>query len=102
MFGLGPAEVILVLVIALIVFGPGRLPEIGQALGKSIREFRDASSEITQELSREIEATERAARGETESTKQGKPTDATREIVPNTIEAETESTKQEKPTDDSE
>lgn len=75
MFGLGPAEVVLVLIIALIVFGPGRLPEIGQALGKSIREFRQASSEITQELSREIEATERAARGETESTEQEKPAD---------------------------
>ncbi|RME45104.1 MAG: TatA/E family twin arginine-targeting protein translocase [Chloroflexi bacterium] len=75
MFGLGPAEVILVLIIALIVFGPGRLPEIGQALGKSIREFREASSEITQELSREIEATERAARGEAQPTKQEKPAD---------------------------
>lgn len=75
MFGLGPAEVILVLVIALIVFGPGRLPEVGQALGKSIREFREASSEITQELSQEIEATERAARGETESSKEEKPAD---------------------------
>lgn len=75
MFGLGPAEVILVLIIALIVFGPGRLPEIGRALGKSIREFRDASSEITRELSREIEATERAARGEAESVQQEKPAD---------------------------
>lgn len=75
MFGLGPAEVILVLVIALIVFGPGRLPEIGQAVGKSIREFRTASSEITQELSREIEATEHAARGDTVSAKQEKPAD---------------------------
>ena len=75
MFGLGPAEVVLVLIIALIVFGPGRLPEIGQALGKSIREFRDASSEITQELSREIEATERAARGETPPAKEEKPAD---------------------------
>lgn len=74
MFGLGPAEVILVLIIALIVFGPGRLPEIGQALGKSLREFREASSEITQELSREIEVTERAARGESESRKQTKTT----------------------------
>jgi sec-independent protein translocase protein TatA len=73
MFGLGPAEVILVLVIALIVFGPGRLPEMGQALGKSIREFREATSGITDELTREMEATERAARGETEPAKQKQP-----------------------------
>lgn len=72
MFGLGPAEIVLVLVIALIVFGPRRLPEIGQALGKSIREFRDASSEITREFSREIEATERAARLEEPSDKRAK------------------------------
>jgi TatA/E family protein of Tat protein translocase len=75
MFGLGPAEVVLVLVIALIVFGPGRLPEIGQALGKSIREFRDASSEITREFSRELEETQRAARLEEPSDKQEKPAD---------------------------
>ncbi len=49
-FGIGPAELILVLVVALIVFGPGRLPEIGSALGKSIREFRKATSEMTKEL----------------------------------------------------
>jgi TatA/E family protein of Tat protein translocase len=59
MFGLGPAEVIVVLVIALIVFGPGRLPEMGQALGKSIREFREASNAITGELTREVEETKR-------------------------------------------
>ena len=41
-FNLGPAEVIIILVIVLIVFGVGRLPEVGGALGKSIREFRRA------------------------------------------------------------
>ncbi len=40
MFNLGPTELIIILVIVLIVFGVGRLPEIGGALGKSIREFR--------------------------------------------------------------
>ena len=76
MFGLGPAEVILVLIIALIVFGPGRLPEIGQALGKSIREFRQATSEITREFTTELEATQRAISGEEEpSTKKEKKAD---------------------------
>lgn len=41
-FNLGPAEVIIILVIVLIIFGVGRLPEVGGALGKSIREFRRA------------------------------------------------------------
>ncbi len=42
MFGLGVPELILILIIGLIVFGPGKLPTIGSALGKSLREFKDA------------------------------------------------------------
>lgn len=38
---IGPLEIIVVLIIALIVFGPKRLPELGNSLGKGIREFRD-------------------------------------------------------------
>jgi len=44
MFGFGMPELIVVLVIVLVVFGANRLPEIGGALGKSIRNFRKASS----------------------------------------------------------
>ena len=50
MFNLGPEEIILILVIALIVFGPKRLPEIGRTLGRSLREFRRASEEIKGQL----------------------------------------------------
>lgn len=42
----GPMELILLLVIVLIIFGPGKLPDIGSAVGKGIREFRKASSEL--------------------------------------------------------
>jgi sec-independent protein translocase protein TatA len=45
---IGPVELIIILVIALIVIGPGRLPDVGSALGKSIREFRKASSDVTE------------------------------------------------------
>ena len=44
MFGFGIPELLIVLVIVLVVFGAGRLPEIGGALGKSIRNFKKASS----------------------------------------------------------
>jgi sec-independent protein translocase protein TatA len=44
MFGIGATELIVILVVALLVFGPGRLPEIGGALGKGIRDFRKALS----------------------------------------------------------
>ena len=45
MDGITPAHLILVLVIALLVLGPGKLPEAGAALGKSLREFRSAMSD---------------------------------------------------------
>lgn len=40
MFGLGVTELVVILVVALLFFGPGRLPEIGGALGKGIRDFK--------------------------------------------------------------
>lgn len=40
MFGLGVPELVIILVMALLIFGPGRLPEIGGALGRGIRDFR--------------------------------------------------------------
>ena len=43
MFGIGMPELIVILVIVLVVFGAGRLPEIGSSLGKSIRNFKKAS-----------------------------------------------------------
>ncbi|MDD2555664.1 MAG: twin-arginine translocase TatA/TatE family subunit [Syntrophaceticus sp.] len=51
MFGLlniGPWELILILIAMLIVFGPGKLPEVAQSLGKAMREFRKASSSAQQ------------------------------------------------------
>ena len=45
MFHLGVPELLVILVIALVLFGPGKLPDVGKALGKSIREFKAASSE---------------------------------------------------------
>ena len=49
MFGIGVPELLIILVIGLIIFGPGKLPEIGRGLGKTIREFRKVSSGIMDE-----------------------------------------------------
>ena len=43
-FGIGPLELIVVLVIALVVFGPKRLPELGKSLGAGMREFKESIS----------------------------------------------------------
>jgi sec-independent protein translocase protein TatA len=43
---IGPVELIIVLVIALLILGPGKLPEVGSAFGKTIREFRKAATDI--------------------------------------------------------
>ena len=49
LFGLGPTELIIILIIVMLLFGVGRLSEIGGALGKSIREFRKSTIDETQE-----------------------------------------------------
>lgn len=59
-FGVGIPELMLILVIALIVFGPQRLPEIGRSIGKAVRDFREMSAGFTsewEELSKEFEQT---------------------------------------------
>ncbi len=44
MFGIGATELVIILVLALIIFGPGKLPEVGKAIGKGIREFKKATN----------------------------------------------------------
>ena len=55
---LGMTELIVILVIALIIFGPRKLPDLGRSLGKSIGEFRKASNELKSTLEEEIRVEE--------------------------------------------
>jgi TatA/E family protein of Tat protein translocase len=59
MFGnIGPMELMLIFVIALLVFGPKKLPEIGRSVGKAIREFKKTTDEIKGRIEEEIDASE--------------------------------------------
>jgi sec-independent protein translocase protein TatA len=58
MLGLGPMELVLILVIVLVIFGAGKLPQIGDALGKSIKNFKraaDGSNELDVTPKKELE-----------------------------------------------
>jgi len=57
---IGFQELILILVIALLVFGPKKLPELGRSLGKALGEFRRASNEIKHSIEKELEDTEKS------------------------------------------
>ena len=60
MFGLGAPELILILIIGLVIFGPGRLPDIGKAFGKSIREFKSAEKGADDKNTIEAETKEKS------------------------------------------
>jgi sec-independent protein translocase protein TatB len=67
--GMGPMEIILIVVLALIVFGPAKLPEIMGQVGKAINDFRKATSELSDEFNRTIQAELKETRSAVEETK---------------------------------
>jgi sec-independent protein translocase protein TatA len=54
MLGLQPIHIVIILVVALLLFGPKRLPEIGRTVGKALNEFRNGTREVTESLRTEI------------------------------------------------
>jgi sec-independent protein translocase protein TatA len=58
---LGFGEILLILMLALIIFGPRRLPEMGRTIGKSLKEFRRATTDLRQEIELDIDQEPKAS-----------------------------------------
>ena len=71
-FGIGLPEMAVIMVVALLVFGPKKLPEIGRSLGKTLRSFQDASKEFETEFKKEAQNIEKSVKmnAQLESTKE--------------------------------
>lgn len=78
---IGPLELIIILAIALLIVGPGRLPEMGNAIGRTIREFRKASSDISDATTVEPESKPAPA---VSATSQAQPNTLSGAAEPNT------------------
>lgn len=61
-FGIGLPEMALIMIVALLVFGPKKLPEIGRSLGKAIKGFQDASREFESEFKKEAQQLEESVK----------------------------------------
>jgi sec-independent protein translocase protein TatA len=73
MFGNHWVYIVVLLVIVLIIFGPGRLPELGSGLGKAMREFRKATTELTNEVNKTVDSTKPEATTKVDSASGSEP-----------------------------
>jgi TatA/E family protein of Tat protein translocase len=82
---IGPGELILILVIALIILGPGRLPEVAQSLGRSVREFRKAATDVKDAASLEPTQSTTSQAAATSTAPSGTPNQLSGSTEPNQL-----------------
>ncbi len=83
MFGIGSTELIVILVVALIVLGPKKLPGIARSIGKALGEFRRAATDVKQTIEREVEQVEAREKAVAEEkTASTPPQEASEEVKP--------------------
>lgn len=84
MFGVHWVWIALILLMVLIIFGPGRLPELGGAVGKAMREFRKATSDLTNEVTNAAQAAKSEPPAPTPTTTESTAKGSTSEATPKT------------------
>jgi sec-independent protein translocase protein TatA len=87
---MGMGEILLILVVVLIIWGPGKIPEIARMLGKTIRVLRKASFDLTTQISKELEGEEKNPRSQSQANnekKAAKPSDVDTVEPPDTEKA---------------
>lgn len=89
MFGIGSTELIVILIVALIVIGPAKLPEMAKALGKALGEFRRVSTDVKRTIEMEAEQADQKARTE-QAKKELFPDNAAPQAPPKPAEAAAE------------
>jgi len=88
-FGIGLPEMALIMIVALLIFGPKKLPEIGRSMGKAVRGFQEASREFENEFKREAESLEQAVKTTAELEPKQLAAESTSSELAKTAESET-------------